>query len=223
MPIETGSPGLQPLPVEQIESRIRERTRDRRVVLVQCGNEPVVHPRHRDLARVQLVNDLPPRLAAVVNLEGLAVRFVLHDDPAAAILERVRQSAQLLNAIGLVINGTDDGESRVERTENVRERDLVEEVDEQISRGRAAVDYKQIGSLRGREHAIDLAPVFKINELRLRMESLQRRVLVVAVDHATGDAAIFEILNEVRGEEAFSDAAFAVDDEIDLFVHKKLR
>ncbi len=37
------------------------------------------------------------------------------------------------------------------------------------------------------------------------------------------DAAIFQILNKVRGEEAFSDAAFAVNDEVDLFVHKKLR
>jgi hypothetical protein len=46
---------------------------------------------------------------------------------------------------------------------------------------------------------------------------------VVAVDCAMSDSAIFEILNEVRGEEAFSDAAFAVDDEVDLFVHKKLR
>jgi hypothetical protein len=59
-----------------------------------------------------------------------------------------------------------------------------------------------------------------------RAHALERRVLVVAVDCAMSDAAIsaiFEILNKVRGEEAFSDAAFAVDDEVDLFVHKKLR
>jgi hypothetical protein len=36
-------------------------------------------------------------------------------------------------------------------------------------------------------------------------------------------AATFEILNEVRGEEAFSEAAFAVDDEVDLFVHSRVR
>jgi hypothetical protein len=55
------------------------------------------------------------------------------------------------------------------------------------------------------------------------METLQRRVLVIAVDCAMSDTAIFQILNEVRGEEAFPDSAFAVDDEIDLFAHKKLR
>ena len=73
------------------------------------------------------------------------------------------------------------------------------------------------------EHAVDFTAVLKIDELRLRVEALERRVLVVAVDRAMSDAAIFEILNEVCGEEAFSDAAFAVDDEVDLFVHKKVR
>ena len=33
------------------------------------------------------------------------------------------------------------------------------------------------------------------------------------------DAAIFEILNEIRCEEALADSAFAVDDEVDLFGH----
>jgi hypothetical protein len=55
------------------------------------------------------------------------------------------------------------------------------------------------------------------------METLQRRVLVIAVDCAMSDAAIFQILNQVDGEEALSDSAFAVDDEVDLFVHKALR
>jgi cellulase/cellobiase CelA1 len=60
--------------------------RDWRVVLVQCGNEPVVHPRHRDLARVQFVNDLSAGLAAVVNLKRITVGFVFYDDPGTAIM-----------------------------------------------------------------------------------------------------------------------------------------
>ena len=52
-----------------------------------------------------------------------------------------------------------------------------------------------------------------------RRDARSKPGLVVTVDRAMGDAAIFEILNEVRGEEAFSDAAFAVNDEVDLFVH----
>ena len=54
-------------------------------------------------------------------------------------------------------------------------------------------------------------------------EALENGVLVVAVDRSMSDAAIFQILNEVRGEEALSDAALAVDDQVDLFAHRKVR
>ncbi len=54
-------------------------------------------------------------------------------------------------------------------------------------------------------------------------EALENGVLVVAVDRSMSHAAIFQILNEVRGEEAPSDDAFAVDDQVDLFAHRKLR
>ena len=42
-------------------------------------------------------------------------------------------------------------------------------------------------------------------------------------DRAVSDAAIFQILDEVRGEEARSDSALAVNDGVDLFVHVKVR
>jgi hypothetical protein len=42
---------------------------------------------------------------------------------------------------------------------------------------------------------------------------LQCRIFAVAVDRAMIDAAIFEILDEIRGDEALADSAFAVDDE----------
>ena len=37
------------------------------------------------------IDDMPAGLAAVVNLERVAVRLVLHDNPAAAIAQCVRQ------------------------------------------------------------------------------------------------------------------------------------
>ena len=45
----------------------------------------------------------------------------------------------------------------------------------------------------------------------------------VAIDGATKAATISGSSDECRGEEAFSDAAFAVDDEVDLFVRRRLR
>ena len=55
----------------------------------------------------------------------------------------VGQNAQLLHAVGFVIDRTDDRQSRVERAEDFAQIDLVEEVDEQVGRGRAAVDDEQ--------------------------------------------------------------------------------
>ena len=64
LPIKTNLPVLQSLPVEKIEAGMRERDGDRRVVFVQRSRWPMVHPRHRDLARVQLVNQVSSCLAA---------------------------------------------------------------------------------------------------------------------------------------------------------------
>jgi hypothetical protein len=42
---------------------------------------------------------------------------------------------------------------------------------------------------------------------------------VIAIDGAMIDAAIFDILDEIRCEEAIAYSAFAVGDEVDLFGH----
>lgn len=52
-------------------------------------------------------------------------------------------------------------------------------------------------------------------------EALENGVPVVAVDRAMSDAAISQILNEVRDEEVLSDAAFVGDDQVDLFAHRR--
>jgi hypothetical protein len=52
------------------------------------------------------------------------------------------------------------------------------------------------------------------------VKTLERRVLVVGIEGAMFDLVIFEILDEVRREEALSDAAFAVNDDVDLFGHR---
>ena len=65
-----------------------------------------------------------------------------------------------------------------------------------------------------------------VSDLREILQYVPRfrgRTFVVAVDGAVSDAAIFQILDEVRGEEALSDSPFAVDDEVDLFAHMVVR
>jgi hypothetical protein len=49
------------------------------------------------------------------------------------------------------------------------------------------------------------------------MKPLQRRVLVVAINRDVSDAPVLEELHEVDGEEAFADAAFAIEDKVETF------
>jgi hypothetical protein len=49
------------------------------------------------------------------------------------------------------------------------------------------------------------------------MKSFQRRVFIIAVNRDMGDALVFEELDEIDGEEAFADAAFAIKDENQSF------
>ena len=80
---------FQPLPVEQVEADVLERSGDGDVVLIERGDEPIVQTWHRDFARVQCVEKMAARPAALVELERVAVGFILHDDPAAAVAEGV--------------------------------------------------------------------------------------------------------------------------------------
>jgi len=51
------------------------------------------------------------------------------------------------------------------------------------------------------------------------METLQCRIFVVGINGDVGDGIIFEKLNEIDGEKTFADAALAVDDGVELFLH----
>jgi hypothetical protein len=49
------------------------------------------------------------------------------------------------------------------------------------------------------------------------MEAVQRRIFVVTVNGNVLDALVFQVLDKIDGEEAFSNTAFAVKDEIETF------
>jgi hypothetical protein len=58
-----------------------------------------------------------------------------------------------------------------------------------------------------------------VHELGVGVEAQQSRVLIVGVYGAMWHTAIFERLHDVHGEEALSDAAFSVEDEVQLPGH----
>ena len=51
------------------------------------------------------------------------------------------------------------------------------------------------------------------------METLQCRIFVVGVNGDVGDAVVFEILDKIDGKKTFADAALAIDDGVELFLH----
>lgn len=61
----------------------------------------------------------------------------------------------------------------VERTEHVGESNFIEEVEEEIRRCRATVDHEQVLRLRCGEDAINLAAMFEIDEVCLRVKALR--------------------------------------------------
>src|ERR1041385_5632646 len=74
-----------------------------------------------------------------------------------------------------------------------------------------------VGPLQRTENTVELSLVCDIEELYVRVKPLQSRILVVAINRDVGDALVFEELDEINGEEAFANAAFAIEDEVEPF------
>ena len=97
--------------------------------------------------------------------------------------------------------------------------DLGEVVEEQVRRSGAAIDDQQVRGFEQCEQSVDLAWFLNVHELGVDVEAQQRRVLIVSVCGAMWQPAIFQRLHEVHGEEAFSDAAFSFEDEVQFLGH----
>src|SRR5207247_9729845 len=87
----------------------------------------------------------------------------------------------------------------------------------QLAGRRAAIHNNEIRLLRRTENNVGLAPVCQIHELRVSVKTLQRRILVVAINSDVSDVLVFEILNEVDGKETFAHAALTIEDKIKSF------
>ena len=60
----------------------------------------------------------------------------------------------------------------------------------------------------------------QIDKLRVRVETFQRGVFIVGIEGHKWQALVLEKLDEVDSEKTFADAAFAVEDEVELFFHR---
>src|SRR5438445_263940 len=150
----------------------------------------------------------------LVQREAVAMRRVADHDVAACSAELVGEALHLVHAVQFVIHGHHQGQKRAERLEHSGGFNFTEVFEKQLAGSGATIHNHEVRLLQRTENAVELAPVCEIEELHVRVKALQSRILVVAINRDVGDALVFEKLDEVDGEEAFANAAFAIEDEI---------
>ena len=110
-----------------------------------------------------------------------------------------------------MIHRHDERERRAEFGQHGGQVNLHEVVNEQVGGCCAAIHDNKVRLLQRAENAVEFAAISQVKKPRIGMKPLQRRVFVVAIYRSVGDAFVFEELDEVDGEEAFADTAFAVE------------
>ena len=190
---------------------------DGQILGVKRLNQPVLHPAHADFPRAELVFEQRANLTRFKDRETVAVRRVADDNVVALVSELVREPLDLFYTVRLVIHRHDERELCAERGQHGEQVNFGEEFNKQVGGRGTAVHDDQICLFQSGEDAVERAAFGQVQEAGVGMKPFQRRVLVVAVNRDMGNALVFEILDEVDGEEAFANAAFAVKDENQSF------
>ena len=191
--------------------------RNRQVLRVERLDQPVLHPGHGDFTSAELVGEERPDFAGFKNGEAVAVRGVANHDVIAPAFEFIGHSLNLINAVRFVIHRHNQGELGVKRGKHGGQINLVKKINKQVGGCGAAIHDDQIRFSESGKNGIEVTAFAQIEKPRVGMKPFQRRVLVVAVNRDMGDALVFEELDEIDGEEAFADAAFAIKDENQSF------
>ena len=172
---------------------------------------------HNDLPSAKFAVDFGVDFGGLVQSEAVAMRRVADHDVAARSAELVGQALHLVHAVQFVIHRHHQCQNRAERLEHNGGFNFDEVIEKQLAGRRAAIHNNEVRPLQRTENAVNLAPVCQIQELGVRVKPLQSRTLVVAINGDVSDVPVFEILNEVDGEEAFAHTALAVEDKVEPF------
>jgi len=208
---------LNALPVEQAESGVFRCRCDGEIFPAQRLDQPILKAVHHDLPTTKLAVDLGMDFGGLVQCEAVAMRRVADHDVAAGSAELVGEALHLVHAVQFVIHGHHQGQNRAERLEHSGGFNFTEVFEKQLAGSGATIHNHEVRPLQRTEDTVELAPVSELEELHVRVKPLQSRILVVAINRDVGDALVFEELDEVDGEEAFANAAFAIEDKIKAF------
>ena len=191
--------------------------RDGQIFCIERLDQPVLHPGHGDFTSAEFVSEERTDFAGFKNGEAVAVRGVTDDNVIAPVIEFIGHSLNLINAVRFVIHRHDQGELGVKRCKHGWQINFVEEINKQVSGCGAAIHDDQICLCQRSNNGVKVTPFAQIEKPCVGMKSFQRRVFIIAVNRDMGDALVFEELDEIDGEEAFADAAFAIKDENQSF------
>lgn len=191
--------------------------RNSQILRVERLDQPVLHPGHGDFTSPEFVSENRPDFAGFKNGEAVAVRCVANHNVIAPVFEFIGHSLNLINAVRFVIHRHDQCELGVKRGKHGGQINFVEKINKQVGGCGAAIHDHQIRFSESGKNGIEVTPFAQIEKPRVGMKPFQGRVLIIAVNRDMGDALVFEELNEIDGEEAFADAAFAIKDENQSF------
>jgi hypothetical protein len=119
-----------------------------------------------------------------------------------------------------MVDWANHGKRCAEHFQKLEHPHLGEVTEKDVGGGRTAINNHQVARFEAGEQFVNLLQFPEVDEFGFPVKTLERRVLVVGIEGAMLDLVIFEILDKVRREEALSDAAFAVNDDVDLFGHR---
>ena len=210
-------PRLQPLTVQQAESGMLRRRRDGQVFRVERFDQPILQSRHDDFPSAELILELGAHFGRLEQCKAVAMRRVADHDVVALLAELIGQALNLINAVRFVSHRQDECERCAHRRQDGGQVNLGEVINKQVGGRGAAIHDNEAGVLQRGEDAVEFPAVVQIQKPGVRMKPFQRRVFIVGINRDVGDALVLEKLDEIDGEEAFADTAFAVEDEVETF------
>jgi hypothetical protein len=156
----------------------------------------------------------------IENGKIVAVNSVPQHDVGTGIGEFVRDAFELVNAVGLLIDGHKERERRRQCFKRRRQVNLVKIIEEHFGGRRTAVHDHQIAFIKCANHGIESARVGQIQKLNVvAVEAFQSGIFIVAITGGKFDVLVFEVLDEVDGKETFADTALAVKNQVEAFSH----
>lgn len=140
----------------------------------------------------------------------LTVDLIADHYVITTVSEGTGDHADLLDTVGLVVDGHHHGQPCLERSENVQGIHFPKVAKDKIRRRGSTVDDDRFCFLYQSNKEIEAPWKRHINEIGVAVKAFESRIFVVGIHRPMREAEVFVMLDEVDCKGAFADTAFAV-------------